>query len=64
MILPPPPDWKLGLTVRDRVSVPDGRDGQVIGFYMRDPESVLVMFSEGQCEEFPPAHVASVSLIA
>jgi hypothetical protein len=36
----------------DRVSVPDGRIGEVIGFYRRIHESVLVRFPSGESDEF------------
>jgi len=36
----------------DRVRVPDGREGEVIGFYRRKDESVLVRFSSGESDEF------------
>jgi hypothetical protein len=36
----------------DRVRVPDGRVGRVIGFYRRAVESVLVSFGPGDAEEF------------
>jgi hypothetical protein len=36
----------------DRVSVPDGRIGEVIGFYRRIHESLLVRFPSGESDEF------------
>jgi hypothetical protein len=36
----------------DRVRVPDGRVGEVIGFYRRQPESVVVLFASGRTDEF------------
>lgn len=36
----------------DRVRVPDGRVGEVIGFYRRQDESVVVLFSSGSSDEF------------
>lgn len=36
----------------DRVRVPDGRIGEVIGFYRRQHESVVVLFSSGRSDEF------------
>jgi hypothetical protein len=41
----------------DRVSVPDGRVGEVIGFYRRTSESVLVRFADGASDEFPMERV-------
>ncbi|HEX7581468.1 MAG TPA: hypothetical protein VF321_00150 [Gaiellaceae bacterium] len=37
---------------RDRVRVPDGRIGAVVGFYRRAEEVVLVSFSAGTAVEF------------
>jgi hypothetical protein len=39
-------------SLHDRVVVPDGRQGAVIGFYKRFDESVLVVFSPGDWGEF------------
>jgi hypothetical protein len=36
----------------DRVRVPDGRVGEVIGFYRRQHESVVVLFASGRTAEF------------
>jgi hypothetical protein len=41
----------------ESVRVPDGRIGTVIGFYMRESESVLVRFSPGDIGEFAVTHV-------
>jgi hypothetical protein len=41
----------------DRVSVPDGRIGEVIGFYRRSFETVLVRFAGGDSGEFPMERV-------
>jgi hypothetical protein len=41
----------------DRVSVPDGRVGEVIGFYRRSYETVLVRFADGDSDEFPMERV-------
>jgi hypothetical protein len=41
----------------DRVSVPDGRVGEVIGFYRRTYETVLVRFAEGESGELPTERV-------
>jgi hypothetical protein len=32
--------------------VPDGRIGEVIGFYRRQHESVVVLFASGRSDEF------------
>jgi hypothetical protein len=45
------------IDAQDRVRVPDGRVGRVIGFYRRQDESVLVQFSSGASSEFPTADV-------
>ena len=36
----------------DRVRVPDGSIGEVIGFYRRQVETVVVLFSSGRSAEF------------
>lgn len=36
----------------DHVRVPDGRTGEVIGFYRRESDSVLVRFGPGDSAEF------------
>jgi hypothetical protein len=41
----------------DRVCVPDGRIGEVIGFYRRQAESVVVLFSSGGSDEFLTSEV-------
>lgn len=46
--------------VQDRVSVPDGRIGSVIGFFMRDPMTVLVAFEPGNVCEYSPADLQRV----
>jgi hypothetical protein len=40
------------IDAHDRVRVPDGRIGEVIGFYRRQDESVLVLFASGRADEF------------
>ncbi len=40
------------IDAHDRVRVPDGRVGEVIGFYRRQHESVVVLFSSGKSDEF------------
>jgi hypothetical protein len=40
------------IDAHDRVRVPDGRVGEVIGFYRRQHESVVVLFSSGVADEF------------
>ena len=45
------------IDTRDRVRVPDGRIGEVIGFYRRQVETVLVQFSSGGSAEFPTSDV-------
>lgn len=45
----------------DRVRVPDGRIGEVIGFYRRQHESVVVLFSCGNSYEFLTSDVEHCS---
>lgn len=40
------------IDAHDRVRVPDGRVGEVIGFYRRQHESVVVLFVSGRTDEF------------
>ena len=40
------------IDTHDLVRVPDGRIGEVIGFYRRQDESVFVLFSCGSSDEF------------
>jgi hypothetical protein len=40
------------IDAQDRVRVPDGRVGEVIGFYRRQEESVVVQFPSGASGEF------------
>jgi hypothetical protein len=44
------PDFEPALHAR--VRAPNGREGEVIGFYRRAAESVLVRFAAGDAEEF------------
>jgi len=48
-----PPAHRIGL--HDRVEVPDGRDGSVIGFYCSAADTVLVLFDSGDSRQYPPA---------
>jgi hypothetical protein len=41
----------------DHVRVPDGRTGEVIGFYRREDESIVVLFPCGDSAEFPTVDV-------
>jgi hypothetical protein len=45
------------LAAQDRVRVPDGRVGDVIGFYRRAEETVVVLFASGSSAEFPTSDV-------
>ena len=47
--------------LHDRVRVPNGREGEVIGFYRRKDESVLVLFSPGESDEFLMSDLVSLS---
>ena len=40
------------IDAHDRVRVPDGRVGEVIGFYRREYESVVVLFPCGRSAEY------------
>jgi hypothetical protein len=40
------------IDAHDRVRVPDGSVGEVIGFYRRQVETVVVLFSSGKTAEF------------
>ena len=55
IVLPEPID------AHDRVRVPDGRVGEVIGFYRRQHESVVVLFSSGSSAEFLTSEVRHCS---
>ena len=47
-----PPLERSPVAFGDRVRVPDGRTGEVIGFYRRESDSVLVRFGPGDSAEF------------
>jgi hypothetical protein len=49
------------IDAHDRVRVPDGRIGEVIGFYRRQHESVVVLFSSGRSDEFLTSDVKHCS---
>jgi hypothetical protein len=49
------------IDTHDRVRVPDGRIGEVIGFYRRQHESVVVLFSSGRSDEFLTSDVKHCS---
>jgi hypothetical protein len=49
------------IDAHDHVRVPDGRIGEVIGFYRRQHESVVVLFSSGISDEFLEADVEPCS---
>jgi hypothetical protein len=42
---------------QNRVRVPDGRVGTVLGYYRREEETVLVKFTSGASREFLSADV-------
>jgi hypothetical protein len=56
-----PPAHGIGLN--DRVSVPDGRVGSVIGFYSRADATVLVLFDSGDSVEYAPPDLAVEALL-
>jgi hypothetical protein len=45
----------------DRVRVPDGRIGTVLGYYRRENETVLVEFAFGPASEFLRVDVETLS---
>ena len=49
------------IDVNDRVSVPNGRTGRVIGFYHRTDETVLVRFDFGDSREYAPVDLHRLS---
>lgn len=49
------------IDAHDRVRVPDGRVGEVIGFYRREQESVVVQFASGGSSEFLTSDVEHCS---
>ncbi len=49
------------LALRDRVVTPDGREGEVVGFYRSADESVLVSFATDDVAKYP---VSAVVLFA
>jgi hypothetical protein len=49
------------IEARDSVRVPDGRIGEVIGFYRREHESVVVLFACGRSSEFLTSEVQHTS---
>jgi hypothetical protein len=51
---------ELLISCHDRVRVPDGRIGEVVGFYKREVAAVLVSFSAGTTAEFPMADVEAL----
>jgi hypothetical protein len=46
--------------LHDRVSMSDGRAGEIIGFYRRTAESVLVRMQSGECLEDLATNVTSL----
>jgi hypothetical protein len=49
------------IETQDSVRVPDGRVGEVIGFYRREYESVVVLFATGVSSEFLTSEVRHTS---
>jgi hypothetical protein len=48
---------QLKLMLRDHVVVPDGREGDVVGFYHCEEESVLVAFSLDDAAKYSASDV-------
>jgi hypothetical protein len=53
----PPAPNVVPIAVGDRVRVPDGRMGRVIGFYRCEDETVLVQLDAGGSERYIPTDV-------
>ena len=49
------------LARHDRVRVPDGRIGEVIGFYRADDEPMLILFGTGDSRRYCRADLRLVS---
>jgi hypothetical protein len=49
------------ITPRDRVRVPDGSVGKVIGFYRTDKVAVLVRLDDGDSRQYVPADLRLVN---
>ena len=45
------------LSLHDRVVTPDGREGEVVGFFRSDHESVLISFSTYDAAKYPASAV-------
>jgi hypothetical protein len=52
-----PPEAEA-IDLYDRVRTPDGRVGQVIGFYRRDQVTVVVLFDSGDSGQFLHAQLS------
>jgi hypothetical protein len=48
----------------DRVRVPDGRNGEVIGFYRGEVEQMLVRFDTGGSRRYLPADLLRLGVSA
>ncbi|HWX08731.1 MAG TPA: hypothetical protein VNY33_02040 [Gaiellaceae bacterium] len=46
------PAQARAIALNDRLCVRDGRIGEVIGFYRREAESVLLRFKHDECGQF------------
>jgi hypothetical protein len=47
-----PQPTRVDVRCRDRVRVPDGRAGEVVGFYRTRCEMALVRFEDGETRKF------------
>ncbi len=56
----PAPDELRAVARHDRVRVPDGRIGEVIGFYREEDEPILVLFKSGDTGRYRRADLRSV----
>jgi hypothetical protein len=51
----PPALNGVSIAPHDRVRVPDGRIGEVLGFYRGEIETVVVRLGDGKSGQFVPA---------
>ena len=58
---PAAPDDVRALARHGRVRVPDGRIGEVIGFYRADDEPMLVLFDTGDSRRYSRADLRLIA---
>jgi hypothetical protein len=59
--VPAVPDELRALARHDRVRVPDGRIGEVVGFYREEDEPILVLFKSGDTKRYRRADLRLIS---